>query len=75
MSMPKRKISVSLDEDLIRGLEAVGQSISSQINRAVRAELERRQRRVSLQQLLNRFDAEDGPVPEELVDKYTRMLE
>ena len=74
MSMPKRKISVSLDEDLIRGLEAVGQSLSAQINLAVRVELERRQRQAALEALLDQWDAEDGPVPEELVKKYERML-
>ena len=36
----KRKISVSLDEDLIAELETGGEALSGQINEVVRAEIE-----------------------------------
>jgi post-segregation antitoxin (ccd killing protein) len=74
MSYAKRKLSVSLDEDLVAELEAVGQSISAQINVAVRAELERRRRQRLLAELLDRLDAEHGPVEEALVQKYVELL-
>jgi post-segregation antitoxin (ccd killing protein) len=67
MSYAKRKLSVSLDEDLVAELEAVGQSISAQINVAVRTELEQRRRQRLLAELLDRLDAEHGPVEEALV--------
>jgi len=73
--LAKRKISVSLDEDLVAELEAVGRSLSAQINAAVRAELERRRRQRRLTELLDQLDAEHGPVDERLVEKYVGLLE
>ena len=75
MPLTKRKISVSLDEDLVAELEALGRSLSAQINAAVRADLERRRRTRRLTELLDQLDAEQGPVDETLVDKYVRLLE
>ncbi len=75
MPLTKRKISVSLDEELVAELEAVGLSLSAQVNAAVRAELERRRRNRRLSELLDQLDVEQGPVDESLVDKYVRLLE
>lgn len=75
MTLTKRKISVSLDEDLVAELEAVDQGLSAQINAALRVELERRRRRRLLTDLLDRLDDEHGPPDEALVEKYTRLLE
>ncbi len=75
MPLTKRKISVSLDEELVAELEAVGLSLSAQVNAAVRADLERRRRNRRLSELLDQLDAEQGPVDESLVDKYVRLLE
>ncbi len=72
MTVTKRKISVSLDEDLIAELEAGGEALSGQINEAVRAEIEHRRR--LLLGFLDALDAERGPVDEQLVAKYTRLL-
>ncbi len=75
MPLTKRKISVSLDEELVAELEAVGLSLSAQVNAAVRAELERSRRNRRLNELLDQLDVEQGPVDESLVDKYVRLLE
>jgi hypothetical protein len=74
MTATKRKISVSLDENLIAELEAGGEALSGQINRAVRTEIERRRRSRLLSEFLDELDAERGAVDEELISKYTRLL-
>ena len=74
MTMAKRKVSVSLDEDLVEELERESQGLSAQVNLALRAELERRRRNRLLVELLDRLDAEHGPVEEALVEKYVSLL-
>jgi hypothetical protein len=74
MTKTKRKISVSLDEDLVTELEAGGEALSGQVNEAVRAEIQRRRRHRLLVEFLDAMDAEHGPVDERLVAKYTRLL-
>ena len=75
MTVAKRKVSVSLDEDLVAELEREDQGLSTQVNQALRTELERRRRNRLLVELLDRLDAEHGPVDESLVAKYTGLLE
>lgn len=75
MSLTKRKVSISLDEDLVAELEATGQSLSAQVNAAMREDLERRRRERLLVELVDQLDAELGPVDEALVEKYVRLLE
>lgn len=75
MTLAKRKISVSLDEDLVMELESVDRSLSAQINAAVRSDLEHRRQQRRLADLLDRLDAEHGRVDEALVEKYVRLLE
>lgn len=75
MSLAKKKISVSIDKDLVAELEAESQSLSAQVNAAIRADLERRRRHRSLNELLDRFDSEHGPLDETLIEKYVGMLE
>lgn len=70
----KRKVSVSLDEDLVEELEREEQGLSAQLNLALRAELERRRRNRLLLEMLDRFDAEHGPVDEALIQKYVGLL-
>jgi hypothetical protein len=70
----KRKVSVSLDEDLVAELEAADEALSGQVNEAIRAEVERRRRNRLLTGMLDSFDAEYGPVDEALVAKYTDLL-
>jgi antitoxin CcdA len=70
----KRKVSVSLDEDLVAELEAGGEALSTQVNEAIRAELSRRRRHRLLDDLLNDLDATHGPPNEKLVKKYLDLL-
>jgi antitoxin CcdA len=74
MHSTKRKVSVSLDATLVAELEDGDESLSAQVNAAVRAELQRRRRQRLLSELLDRLDAEQGPVPEGLVEKYVSLL-
>ncbi len=74
MTTTKRKISVSLDDDLVAELEAADEALSSQVNDAIRAEVERRRRNRLLSEMLDALDAEYGPVDEALIAKYTRLL-
>lgn len=70
----KRKVSVSLDEDLVAELEAGGEALSTQVNDALRAELARRRRHRLLDQMLVELEASRGPVDERLVAKYVDLL-
>jgi hypothetical protein len=74
MNPAKRKVSVSLDEDLVEELEREGQGLSAQVNLAVRAEFERRRRHRLLEELLDQLDAEHGPVDESRIEKYVELL-
>jgi post-segregation antitoxin (ccd killing protein) len=72
--MAKRKVSISLDEDLVEELKREDEGLSAQVNAAVSAELERRRRHRLLVELLDHLDAEYGPVDESLVEKYVGLL-
>ena len=74
MTAIKRKVSVSLDEDLVAELEAGDEALSAQVNEAIRSEVERRRRNRLLGEMLDALDAEFGPVDEALVAKYARLL-
>ncbi len=74
MPVAKRKISVSLDEDLVAELEAGDQSLSAQVNAVLRQDLEHRRRQRLLTAFLDQLDAEEGPVDEALLDKYARLF-
>lgn len=74
MTMPKRKVSVSLDEDLVAELETADEALSAQVNEAIRIEVERRRRNRLLASLLDSLDAQYGPVDEALVSKYLELL-
>src|ERR1700745_3645592 len=74
MTMPKRKVSVSLDEDLVAELETADEALSTQVNEAIRVEVERRRRNRLLTELLDSLDAAYGVVDEALVAKYAELL-
>ncbi|MEX2659627.1 MAG: type II toxin-antitoxin system CcdA family antitoxin [Acidimicrobiales bacterium] len=74
MTTTKRKVSVSLDEDLVAELEAGGEALSTQVNEALRHELERRRRHRLLGELLDELTSSDGPVDEGLVQQYVELL-
>jgi antitoxin CcdA len=75
MTTTKRKVSVSLDEDLVAELEAGDEALSAQVNDAVRSELERRRHHRLLTELLDDLAATHGPADEKLVRKYTELLQ
>ncbi len=62
MTTTKRKVSLSLDEELVAELESGDEALSSQVNDAVRAEVERRRQQRALSVLLAFFDQTDGPL-------------
>lgn len=70
----KRKVSITLDEDLVSALEGEGDTLSAQVNSAVRAEVERRARQRLLRSWLDEMEAYDGPVDEALVASFEELL-
>ena len=74
MTAPKRKISVSLDAELVDELETGDAALSQQVNEAVRETLVRRRRQRLLNELLDNLDAKHGPVPSDLIDRYLDLL-
>ena len=75
MTAAKRKVSLSLDAELVQELEGADETLSKQVNDAVRSALERRRRRRLLGELLAELDTEHGPVPQGLVEKYASILQ
>ncbi len=73
-TMKKRKVSVSLDDDLVTELEASDDPVSTQVNSAIRAELERRRRGRLLDEFLLEVEAAHGPPDEAVVRKYMDLL-
>jgi hypothetical protein len=59
----KRKVTVTLDEDLVRALEHAG-NVSAQLNEAGWSLVERRQRAQRLTELLDHLDEQYGPLPD-----------
>ena len=70
----QREVTISLDEDMLAELERENQSVSAQVNVALRAEIEHRRRHRLLKELLDRFDQQHGPVDEALIGKYVELL-
>lgn len=75
----KRKVSVTLDADLLAALEAEGgTTLSAEVNSALRAEFTRRKRRQALADLLDHLAEERGaldtPEDEAEIARYMRLL-
>jgi antitoxin CcdA len=76
----KRKVSITLDEDLVAALEAEGggTTLSAEVNSALRAEFTRRRRQQALANLLDHLAAERGsldtPEDEAEITRYMRLL-
>ncbi|MGQ0778172.1 MAG: hypothetical protein ACT4NY_27805 [Pseudonocardiales bacterium] len=60
----KRKITITIDEELVAALDRAG-NVSSQLNDAGWELLERRQRGERLDALLDALDEQDGPLPDD----------
>ena len=62
--MAKRKITVTVDEELVSAAQDLGDtSLSAVVNMALFHEMDRRARAHALRQLLDRWEAELGSVP------------
>ncbi|WP_163512489.1 type II toxin-antitoxin system CcdA family antitoxin [Fodinicola acaciae] len=77
-SANKRKISVTIDAELLDELEKAGVNVSAQINEALSLELDRRRRQAALAAMLDEMAAERGPLDsaddEALIRHYMRLL-
>ncbi len=75
----KRKVSVTLDADLVEAVEAdAGVTLSAEVNSALRAEFTRRKRQQALADLLDNLAGERGrldtPEDEAEIARYMRLL-
>lgn len=75
----KRKVSVTLDADLVESMEADGSTtLSAEVNSALRAEFTRRKRRQALDDLLDHLAQERGELDssedEAEIARYMRLL-
>ena len=78
-SPAKRKVSVTLDADLVAALEADGRTtLSAEVNSAVRAEFTRRKRHQALADLLDHLADERGELDtaedQAEIARYMRLL-
>lgn len=74
MTAAKRKISVSVDAELVEELEASGETVSKQVNEALRALLTRRRRQRLLADWLDELDREHGRLPDALIARYEKLF-
>lgn len=74
MTAAKKKVSVSLDSDLVAELARGDEALSRQVNDAVRDALARQRRQRLLADLLAELDAKHGPIPRALIAKYEAIL-
>ena len=74
MSTAKIRKTLTLDPELVRALGEDDATLSSTINAILQDEVDRRQRRAALASLLDRLEAERGPVDQGLVDDYRRLM-
>jgi Post-segregation antitoxin CcdA len=78
-SPAKRKVSVTLDADLVAAMEAdSGTTLSAEVNSVLRAEFTRRRQQQALADLLDRLADERGgldtPEDEAEIARYMRLL-
>jgi antitoxin CcdA len=78
-SPAKRKVSITLDADLVEAMEADGgTTLSAEVNSALRAEFTRRKRQQALADLLDHLADERGkldtPEDEAEIARYMRLL-
>ena len=79
VSPAKRKVSVTLDADLVAALESDSSTtLSAEVNSALRAEFTRRARQQALAELLNHLAEERGaldtPEDDAEIARYMRLL-
>jgi len=74
MTATKRKISVSIDEDIALELEKSRDSLSMQVNQALRAAVEGQRRQRNLGEFVDELERETGPADEALVAHFNELL-
>lgn len=78
MTLTKRKLSLSLDDDLVAELETNSDALSAQVNDAIRHEVTRRRRQRALGALLDHFADEAGALDtdddEAEIARFMRLL-
>ena len=74
MTTTKRKISVSIDEDIALELERSGESLSMQVNQALREAVEVQRRQRKLGEFLDDLESATGRADEELVALFDELL-
>ena len=65
--MAKRKITVTVDADLVAELRAGEEAMSAVVNQALAAHFERRARQAALGELLAEWESRLGPIDEAAV--------
>lgn len=70
----KQKVSITLDSDLVESLGELDESLSSQVNDAVRRVVDERRRQRHLRAFLDEMAAAEGPVDEDQVAAFLAML-
>lgn len=74
--MAKRKITVTVDEELVEHVQALGaESLSAVVNRALADEVDRRARNAALRRLLAEWDEAFGPVDDDELQRARAMLD
>jgi len=73
--MTKVKITVSVDHDLVDYIRSTGRAVSSVVNDALGAEIDRQARMADLDRLLDQWDTADGPVPAEVLAEVDAIIE
>jgi hypothetical protein len=78
MTTTKRKLSLTLDDELLVFLERNSEALSSQVNEALRNEVARQRQQMALAALLDRLSGDDGPLDtaedEAEIARYVRLL-
>jgi hypothetical protein len=74
----KRKISVTVDSDLVAEIEATGESLSARVNDALRNEVASRRRQRALGEFLDHLEQTEGPLntgeDEAEIQRFMRLL-
>jgi hypothetical protein len=74
MSRAKVRKTLTLDPELVDALGGDDTALSQTVNTILHEEVDRRQRLSALSDLLSRLEAERGPVDDERVAEYRRLL-
>lgn len=74
MASPKRKVTITIDADLVEEMERADEPVSVQVNRAVSESIAFRRQNRLLCEMLDGFDVDLGPVDPALLDKYRELM-